>query len=132
MLIAVNTNQALVTQPLITFQPVNQTTIRVLPLPEDPEGNRTGALRIHSDSFAPEINPGDLVIYIKRGIAKPGQSIVVETPEGVSVKLYRPLPGGGVRLETPGSIHNPNGRIWKESEISILGIVRRVEKNYHP
>lgn len=131
MLIPINTNQALVAQPLINLQPVNQ-TIRVLPLPEDPEGKRTGALRIHSDSFSPEINPGDLVLYIKTGIARPGQSIVVETPEGVSVKLYRPLPGGGVRLDIPSPVRIPNGKVWKESEIVILGIVRRVERNYHP
>lgn len=130
MLIPINTNQALVAQPLINFQPVNQ-TIRVLPLPEDPEGKRTGALRIHSDLMSPEINPGDLVLYIKTGLARPGQVIVVETPEGVSVKLYRPLPGGGVRLGILNHAHSPSEHIWKESEISILGIVRRIERNYH-
>lgn len=113
---------------LFEWEPLVRTR-KIRPLKQDPQGLRTGGIIVHGDSMIGDrIHDGDIVIYLKTGLAVPGSIVVVRTPWGNYVKRFSPKSDGTVELISS----NPSYRsqFWATEDIQILGVVKRVERDY--
>ncbi|MGH9943327.1 MAG: LexA family protein [Pyrinomonadaceae bacterium] len=91
-------------------------------------GDRFAAAPIRGDSLIEDhITDGDILIIHLTSEAKIGDLAVALTPDGVTVKYIHAQVEGLVLLRGANSIYED--QIWDASEITIQGVVKRVERD---
>ena len=99
-------------------------TIRPVPgvKPED-----IACLQLVGNSLSADgILEGDWIIYKFAYEAKPGQLVVANTPDALTVKYYHPW-NDALLLRGAESKYD---QFWEDGEITLEGIVVRVERDY--
>lgn len=97
----------------------------IRPLSDVQPGEQTCALEVTglalSDSH---IIQGDHLVFVFGREPRPGDLCVVQTPTGLTARFFYP---SGSRHLLLKSAHSTD--IWLASEIKVLGVVRRVERD---
>ncbi len=113
---------------LFDWEPL--TTKRLIrPLKQDPNGTRTSGVRVFGDSMIGDgIFDGDYLIYLHSTIASPNSIVVLQSPYGILVKRFSPQSDGTIRLMSSNPDHKD--QVWPATEIKLIGIVKRLERDY--
>lgn len=91
-------------------------------------GDRFAAAPICGDSLIEDhIADGDILIIQITSEAQVGELIIALTPDGLTVKYVHAQVEGMVLLRGANSIYED--QIWDASEITIQGIVKRIERD---
>ena len=98
----------------------------IRPLCDVKPGEQTCALEVTGVSLAEHnIVPGDFLVFVFGREPKPGDLCVVSTPAGITACFVYPAPQQRLLLK---SSHAAD--IWHTSEVKVLGVVKRLERDY--
>lgn len=86
-----------------------------------------GMIVVGSSLTGKRIFDGDVLIYIAGREPQPGDLCVIQTPWGITAKFVH-MDGHDTLVLKAANKDIPD-RIWPRSEVKVLGVVKRVERD---
>ena len=100
---------------------------RVIREVEGVKSDQIAVIQLVGDSLREDgILDGDWLVYKHGCEARNGQLVVALTPDGLTVKYFHQMNGGGVLLKGASPAYD---QYWDTEDVIIQGVVLRVERD---